>query len=224
MCELAAAQLGIDAALVSVGSTGVIGRRLPIDDIAQAVPRLQPHADGGAEFARAIMTTDTVPKSRALCVRIGEHTYHIGGAAKGSGMVHPDMATVFGFLTTDAALAPERLSALLRETADLSFNMIDVDMDTSTSDMMLLFANGAAGGALIAAHSPEEAAFAQALTALAVELARDLARDGEGARTLIEMEVVGARTLEDARRAARTVVSSPLVKTMVTGRDPNLVA
>jgi len=222
MCELAAQQLGIPAELVLVGSTGVIGRRLPIDKIAAAVPQLSPHPDGGAEFARAIMTTDTVKKSRALRVRVGSDTYCIGGAAKGSGMVHPDMATVFGFFTTDAALEPDRLALLLREVADVSFNMIDVDMDTSTSDTMLLFANGAATGKPIAAGSDEEAAFAAGLRVLAVELARDLARDGEGAKTLIEMEVTGARSLEDARHAARTVVSSPLVKTMVTGRDPNL--
>jgi len=222
MCELAAKQLGIDASLVTVGSTGVIGRRLPMESIAAAIPRLQPHREGGAEFARAIMTTDTVPKSRAIRVCSGGHTYCIGGAAKGSGMVHPDMATVFGFFTTDAELPADRLQALLREAADVSFNMIDVDMDTSTSDMMLLFANAAAGGGMIAPHSPEEAAFCRALSQLAIELARDLARDGEGAHTLIEMEVVGAASLADARRAARTVVSSPLVKTMVTGRDPNL--
>ncbi|MEY4582096.1 MAG: glutamate N-acetyltransferase/amino-acid acetyltransferase, partial [Pseudomonadota bacterium] len=222
MCELAAQQLGVAAELVLVGSTGVIGRRLPLDKIAAAVPKLSPHGQGGAEFARAIMTTDTVAKSRAVRVRAGDHTYCIGGTAKGSGMVHPDMATVFGFFTTDAQVDPERLSALLREVADVSFNMVDVDMDTSTSDTMLLFANAAANGGPIAPHSQAEATFVLALRMLAVELARDLARDGEGAKTLIEMEVTGARTLEDARRAARTVVSSPLVKTMVTGRDPNL--
>ena len=166
-----------------------------------------------------VVAGDAVVGSTPVRVAAG---YSIGGVAKGSGMVHPDMATVFGFFTTDANIAPARLQHLLRQAADVSFNMIDVDMDTSTSDTMLLFANAAAGGGTIAADSPEEAQFARALTALATELARDLARDGEGAKTLIEMEVVGARTLEDARRAARTVVSSPLIKTMVTGRDPNL--
>ena len=222
MCELAAQKLGIDSELVLVGSTGVIGRGLPLDKIGAAMPGLDPQREGGAAFARAIMTTDTVPKSRALRVGSGSTAYHIGGVAKGSGMVHPDMATVFGFFTTDAAIAPERLSLLLRQAADVSFNMIDVDMDTSTSDTMLLFASAAAEGGEIPPGSAREAEFAAALTALATELARDLARDGEGAKTLIEMEVVGARTLEDARIAARTVVSSPLVKTMVTGRDPNL--
>jgi glutamate N-acetyltransferase/amino-acid N-acetyltransferase len=153
---------------------------------------------------------------------VGQRSFCIGGVAKGSGMVHPDMATVFGFFTTDADIAPARLQLLLRTAADVSFNMIDVDMDTSTSDCMLLFASAAADGGEIVPESPAERAFSAGLTALAIELARDLARDGEGARTLIEMRITGARTLEDARRAARTVVSSPLVKTMITGRDANL--
>ncbi|HKU38236.1 MAG TPA: bifunctional glutamate N-acetyltransferase/amino-acid acetyltransferase ArgJ [Polyangiales bacterium] len=222
MAALAAARCGVPQEQVLVGSTGVIGRPLPMDKIEAGIERIELSEAEGQAFARAIMTTDTVPKARALHVRIGQHRYSIGGVAKGSGMVHPDMATVFGFFTTDANLEPSVLSELLREAGDLSFNMIDVDMDTSTSDMMLLFASGSAGGPPLAAGSQELRQFAAALNALAIELARDLARDGEGARTLIEMRVDGARTLEDARRAARTVVSSPLVKTMITGRDPNL--
>jgi glutamate N-acetyltransferase/amino-acid N-acetyltransferase len=222
MCELAAAQLGIAAELVLVGSTGVIGRPLPMDKIAAGVPRLAMSREGGPSFARAIMTTDLVPKTRAVRVRVGERIYSVGGVAKGSGMVHPDMATVFGFLTTDAAVAPELLDVMLRAAADESFNMIDVDMDTSTSDSMLLFASGAADGEPISAGSEAARALSAAIRAVAIELARDLARDGEGARTLIEMQVTGARSRHDARLAARTVVSSPLVKTMVAGRDPNL--
>jgi glutamate N-acetyltransferase/amino-acid N-acetyltransferase len=219
---MAADQLGIAAEDVLVGSTGVIARPLPMDKIAAGVRTLALSRDGGLELARAIMTTDTVPKARAVRLQLGGRTYHIGGIAKGAGMVHPDMATVFGFLTTDATIAPALLSSLLREAADESFNMIDVDMDTSTSDTMLLFASGAAGGDALSEGSAATQAFASALRAVATELARDLVRDGEGARTLIEMQVDGARSREDARRAARTVVSSPLVKTMVTGRDPNL--
>jgi len=222
MSELAAAKLGIAPELVLVGSTGVIGRPLPMDRITAGVPQLTLARDGGLEFARAIMTTDLVPKARAVRVRVGERSYCVGGVAKGSGMVHPDMATVFGFLTTDAAVAPELLDGMLRAAADDSFNMIDVDMDTSTSDTMLLFASGAAEGEAILAGSAAALALASAVRVVAVELARDLARDGEGARTLIEMQVTGARSQHDARIAARTVVSSPLVKTMVTGRDPNL--
>jgi len=222
MASHAAAHLGVPAAQVLVGSTGVIGRPLPMDKIESGIGRIALSDDGGGAFARAIMTTDTVPKARALRVRAGDHVYAIGGVAKGSGMVHPDMATVFGFLTTDADIEPALLSQLLREAGDASFNMIDVDMDTSTSDTMLLFASGAAGGPRIAAGSDSAVAIGRAITALAIELARDLARDGEGARTLIEVRVDGARSLEDARRAARTVVSSPLVKPMITGGDPNL--
>jgi glutamate N-acetyltransferase/amino-acid N-acetyltransferase len=222
MCQLAAAQLGIAPELVLVGSTGVIGRPLPMDKIALGVPQLAVSRDGGLSFARAIMTTDLVPKTRAVRVRVGERTYSVGGVAKGSGMVHPDMATVFGFLTTDATIAPELLDVMLRAAADESFNMIDVDMDTSTSDTMLLFASGGADGESIMAGSEAARALGAAIRAVAIELARDLARDGEGARTLIEMQVTGARSQHDARLAARTVVSSPLVKTMVAGRDPNL--
>jgi glutamate N-acetyltransferase / amino-acid N-acetyltransferase len=222
MTQLAAAQLDVPAEETFVGSTGVIGRPLPMDKLEAGIARVNVSRDGGIAFARAIMTTDTVMKSRALRVAIDGVTYTIGGAAKGSGMVHPDMATVFGFLTTDAKLAPALLQSMLREAADVSFNMIDVDMDTSTSDTMLLFASGAAGGPELLAGSAAAQQLSAAITQLAIELARDLARDGEGARTLIEMTVEGARSLADARIAARTVVSSPLVKTMITGRDANL--
>jgi glutamate N-acetyltransferase/amino-acid N-acetyltransferase len=137
-------------------------------------------------------------------------------------MVHPDMATVLCFMTTDAPAEPAWLQTTLRQVADVSLNMVDVDMDTSTSDTMVLFANGAAGGTPIAAGHAAEQPLRRAIEAVAIALARDLARDGEGARTLIEARVRGARTLDDARKAARTIVSSPLVKSMVTGRDPNL--
>jgi glutamate N-acetyltransferase/amino-acid N-acetyltransferase len=137
-------------------------------------------------------------------------------------MVHPDMATVLCFLTTDAPVEPAFLQRALAAAGDDSLNMIDVDMDTSTSDTMLLFANGATGGAALKAGAPGADAFAAALRALSIELAKDLARDGEGAKTLIECVVQGGASRDDARAAARTVVSSPLVKTMITGRDPNL--
>ena len=222
MTELAGLSLGVPAAEVLVASTGVIGRPLPMEKIAAGLPRITVSRDGGVAFARAIMTTDLVPKLRALRVRVGDVTYTVGGVAKGAGMVHPDMATVFGFMTTDAAVEPALLQEMLREAADDSFNMVDVDMDTSTSDTMLLFASGAAGGGEVKRGSDAARALAFAVRTVAIELARDLARDGEGARTLIEVVVEGARTLQDARIAARTVVSSPLVKTMITGRDPNL--
>jgi glutamate N-acetyltransferase / amino-acid N-acetyltransferase len=222
MAALAGEHVGVAAEQVLVGSTGVIGRHLPMEKIRAGIPSIALSEQGGQAFARAIMTTDTVPKARAVRVRAGHQVYTVGGVAKGSGMVHPDMATVFGFLTTDADVDPQLLAALLRDAGDDSFNMIDVDMDTSTSDMMLLFANGAAGGPRLSGENESVRALSRAIRAVAIELARDLARDGEGARTLIEMRVDGAKTREDARKAARTVVSSPLVKTMITGRDPNL--
>lgn len=222
MTQVAAAHLGIPEEEMLVASTGVIGRPLPLDAIERGILSMHPTEQGGDDFTRSIMTTDMVPKSRAARVTVGGVTYTIGGTAKGSGMVHPDMATVLCFMTTDAPVAPDWLRATLRRTADVSLNMVDVDMDTSTSDTMLIFANGAAGGALIQRGHPAEEPLRLAIEAVAIELAKDLARDGEGAKTLIEARIEGARTLEDARLAARTVVSSPLVKTMVTGRDPNL--
>lgn len=222
MAELAAERAGIDVEEMLVASTGVIGRLLPMELIGPTIASITPTEDGGALFTRAIMTTDTVAKHRAVRVTSEGRTYTVGGTAKGSGMVHPDMATVFCFLTTDAPCDLGWLQQTLREVGDLSINMIDVDMDSSTSDTMLLFANGAAGGDTIDAAHPASGPLRAAIEALAIVLARDLARDGEGARTLIEVTVEGAATLEDARKAARTVTSSPLVKTMVTGRDANL--
>ena len=221
MAALAAAALGVEERELLVASTGVIGRPLPMDRIAAGIAAIEPSADGGEAFARAILTTDTRPKQAAVRVAAAGRAYTVGGAAKGAGMIHPDMATMFGFLTTDAPAERAWLEATLRRVSDRSFNMIDVDMDTSTSDMVLLLANGAAGGEPITDGHPAAEPLAAALEAVAVTLARDLARDGEGARTLIEVVVTGAASLEDARLAARTISSSPLVKTMVTGRDPN---
>lgn len=223
MTRLAAQQASLSAPDLMVASTGVIGRPLPMDKIGAAMSKLALERDSGALFARAIMTTDTVPKSRALRVEgASGRTFVIGGAAKGAGMVHPNMATVLCFLTTDAAVDAAWLQAALRSAADVSLNMLDVDMDTSTSDTMLIFASGAAGGEPIRSGHPDASRFELALRTLCIELARDLARDGEGARTMIEVEVEGAASELDARSAARTIVASPLVKTMVTGRDPNL--
>jgi glutamate N-acetyltransferase / amino-acid N-acetyltransferase len=222
MAAAAARHLEIDEEEVLVASTGVIGRPLPMDRIENGIRSVRLSETGGADFSRAIMTTDTVPKSRAVKVEVNGVTYTVGGTAKGSGMVHPDMATVLCFMTTDAPADPSWLAGALRDAADVSLNMIDVDMDTSTSDTMLLFANGAAGGEPIRSGHAAERAVRDAIDSVATGLAKDLARDGEGARTLIEVRVQGAASLPDARIAARTVASSPLVKTMVTGRDANL--
>jgi glutamate N-acetyltransferase/amino-acid N-acetyltransferase len=222
MAEVAAFHLGIPEDEMLVASTGVIGRPLPLDAIERGIVAMRPTEGGAGDFSRAIMTTDMVAKARAARVTLGGVTYTVGGTAKGSGMVHPDMATVLCFMTTDAPVQAEWLRATLRAVADVSLNMVDVDMDTSTSDTMLLFANGAAGGSPIGHGHPAEEPLRRTIEAVAIALAKDLARDGEGARTLIEVCVAGARSAEDARLAARTVTSSPLVKTMVTGRDPNL--
>ena len=222
MAEIAAESLGIPADEVLVASTGVIGRVLPMDKLEPAIRSVQPTAETGMHFTRAIMTTDTVAKHHAAQVTVGAQTYTVGGTAKGSGMVHPNMATVFCFMTTDAPCDPAWLQQTVREVGDRSINMVDVDMDTSTSDTMLLLANGAAGGDTITDGHPAAPALREAIEAVAIMLARDLAADGEGAHAMITVTVDGAESYEDARIAARTVTASPLVKTMVYGRDANL--
>ncbi|MDE2695186.1 MAG: bifunctional glutamate N-acetyltransferase/amino-acid acetyltransferase ArgJ [Chloroflexota bacterium] len=221
MTAFAAAKLGVDEQHVLVASTGVIGRLLPMDRIESGVDAVEVTETGGEDFARAIMTTDTHPKQAAVRVEAAGRAYTVGGVAKGSGMIHPDMATMFGFMTTDAPADRDWLQAALRRVCDRSFNMIDVDMATSTSDTVLLLASGAAGGEPVTDGHPAADALEQAIEAVSVTLARQLARDGEGANTLIEVVVEGAASAEDARLCARTISSSPLVKTMVTGRDPN---
>ncbi|TAK75052.1 MAG: bifunctional glutamate N-acetyltransferase/amino-acid acetyltransferase ArgJ [Dehalococcoidia bacterium] len=221
IAALAAARLGCDAREVLVASTGVIGRPLPMEKVERGLSEVALAADGGLRFARAIMTTDTHEKQAAARITAGGHTYTVGGCAKGAGMIHPDMATMFAFITTDAPADPAWLDATLRDVASRSFNMIDVDMDTSTSDTALLLASGLAGGAPLDAAHPAAVAVAAAIEAVARRLARAIARDAEGATCLIEAVVEGAASAEDARLAARTITSSPLIKTMVTGRDPN---
>ena len=221
LASLAGERIGGGSRDVLVGSTGVIGRMLPMDRLAEAVERVELTRDGGHAFARAIMTTDTHEKECALRFTVDGRTYHVGGCAKGSGMIHPDMATMFGFVTTDAPVAADWLRDTWKAAADVTFNMVDVDMDTSTSDMGLVLASGAAGGEAIDAAHPAAAALAAAITTVAMRLARAIARDGEGATCLLEVTVTGAASVADARIAARTISSSPLMKTAVTGRDPN---
>ena len=163
------------------------------------------------------MTTDTVPKE----VAVRAEGFTIGGAAKGSGMIHPDLATLLGFLTTDAPVERDFLREALREAVDASFNMVSIDGDTSTNDMVVILANGLAGGDIIDKASPRAGMFQQALDQACIVLAKAIARDGEGATCLIEVRVTGAASPADARRAARTIVNSPLVKAAVHGRDPN---
>lgn len=219
--ELVAKAIGIEADEVLVASTGVIGVRLPMDLVRAGISRIVLTGDGGHSFTRAIMTTDTVPKEVAVTIKSDDVSFTIGGAAKGSGMIHPDMGTMLSFITTDAAVSPEFLSQALHEAVAISFNMISVDGDTSPSDTLLLLANGIAGNKPISEYSPLANVFQQALNQVCVYLARAIAGDGEGATKLIEVTVRGAVNLDEARRAARTVVSSNLVKTAVYGCDPN---
>jgi glutamate N-acetyltransferase/amino-acid N-acetyltransferase len=221
MARLAGELTGAAADDVAVCSTGVIGRPLPMERIREGLPRIQLARDGGAVLARAIMTTDTRPKLLAVRFQVDGLTYTVGGIAKGSGMIHPDMATMFGFLTTDAPLTPDFCDAVLRRVVDRTFNMVSVDNDTSTSDTVLLLASGAAGGEEIGRSRPAADAFEAALDAVSLHLAREIARDGEGATKLIEVRVTGAETLTDARVAARTITASPLMKAAVYGNDPN---
>jgi len=221
MTRLAAEHVGLSAEEFAVASTGVTGVRMPMDKVRSGIPSIVATPDGGHDFALAIMTTDTRPKEIVVRVSTAAGSYTIGGCAKGSGMIHPDMATMLAYATTDAGVEPGFLAAVLREVADQTINMVSVDGDTSCSDTFLVLANGAAGLPRIEAGTAEAASFREGLLAVATHLARELARDGEGAGRLMEVVVTGAASLDDARRIARTITTSPLVKTAVAGCDPN---
>jgi len=219
MAKLAAGVAGVPPEEVLVASTGVIGQRLPMERLRAGMVQVMLSRNGGHRLARAIMTTDTVPKEAA--VKSEEGGFTIGGVAKGAGMIHPDLATFLCFLTTDAGVELAFLKSALRQAADLSFNMVSIDGDTSTNDTVLLLANGVAGGEIISVGSGRAEIFQQALNALCLHLAKAMARDGEGATKLVEVTVNGAPSVAEARAAARTIVSSPLVKTAIYGSDPN---
>jgi glutamate N-acetyltransferase/amino-acid N-acetyltransferase len=222
MAGLAARHAGFDEQLMAVASTGVTGVYLPLDKVEAGIPRIELSGDGGPDFALSIMTTDTRPKSYAIAMKEGGQTlFTVGGCAKGSGMIHPNMATMLSYITTDANVEASFLQELTRDTADATYNMMTVDGDTSCSDTLLVFANGAAGGPAITGGSPQAGALRAALLAVGTELSRMLARDGEGASHLITVEVINGPTLAHARNVARTVALSSLVKTAVTGNDPN---
>jgi glutamate N-acetyltransferase/amino-acid N-acetyltransferase len=221
MAAVTAKTLGIEPEEVLVASTGVIGVRLPVKLLHDGVNQITLSPDGGHDFTHAIMTTDTVPKEVAITVKTKNATFSIGGVAKGSGMIHPNMATMLVFISTDAAVAPDFLESALHSAVDISFNMISVDGDTSPSDTVLLLANGLAGNKPITTGSPLAQPFEEALNQVCTYLAKAIARDGEGATKLIEVTVKGAISIEEARRAARTIVSSNLVKAAIYGRDPN---
>jgi glutamate N-acetyltransferase/amino-acid N-acetyltransferase len=215
------------AGSVLTASTGIIGHPLPMDKVvwgaAAARDALSTHPDAASHFAEAILTTDTFVKEYAVEVALPSgSTVRIGGAAKGSGMIAPNMATMLAFLTTDAAIVASALDSALRTAVAVSFNCLTVDGDTSTSDQCLLLASGAAGNVLIDdAASDDGAAFVDALTTVCVHLAKEIARDGEGATKLVTVHVTGAPDGEGARKVARSIAESPLVKTALFGNDPN---
>ena len=221
MGALAATAMGVRPEEALVFSTGIIGVELPMTLIKAGVESVQLSPEAGNALARAMMTTDTHPKEAAVSVEVGGVTVRIGGVAKGSGMIHPNMATMLAFVATDAAIAQPLLRRMLPEAADRSLNMLTVDGDSSTNDSLVVLANGAAGNTLILEGTPEAAAFQEALLSVCVQLTRQLARDGEGATHLLVVEIAGAKDDDDARRAARTIAASLLVKSAVYGADPN---
>lgn len=225
MCAAAARAVGCRPEDVLVSSTGVIGQRINVEAIEAAVPALCAALERSAEASdaagHAIMTTDTVKKEAAVETEVGGRTVRIGGIAKGSGMIHPNMGTMLCFLTTDCAISQECIKAALLETAAVSFNRISVDGDTSTNDTCLVLANGLAGNEPIAAKGADYEAFLAALKALCVELAKKMASDGEGARHLITCSVSGAKSEKSAETVAKSVVSSTLTKAAVFGADAN---
>jgi glutamate N-acetyltransferase/amino-acid N-acetyltransferase len=221
MADLAADHMGVEQGSVLVGSTGVIGVELPMALIRASIPAIGLADDGGQDLAKSIMTTDTHHKYAAVQFAVGGATVSIGGIAKGVGMIHPNMATMLSFVTTDAAVDKDFLQATLKEVADASFNMMTVDGDSSTNDTVLVLANGRAGNSPVMAGSADAETFKEALLQVCVHLAKELARDGEGASRMITVEVAGAENVGDARMAARTIASSSLVKSAVYGADPN---
>jgi glutamate N-acetyltransferase / amino-acid N-acetyltransferase len=220
MQALAAETLGIKAGEVAVASTGVIGVHLPMDRISSCISVVT-LGEGGESFAESILTTDTRVKEAVAQVEIGGRTVTVGGTAKGSGMIHPNMGTMLAFLTTDAAVEKSCLQVTLSRVTDRTFNRVTVDGDTSPSDMALLMANGAAGNEPLTLDSPEYPIFAEAVEGVARTLAREIARDGEGATRLVEVAVEGAASEESAAALAKSVVGSNLVKTAVFGQDAN---
>ena len=223
MSDCAAEALGIAKDDVIVASTGVIGMPLPMDKVKAGIEKASKalYPDGGHDAARAIMTTDTVCKEMAVQLRIDGKLVTIGAMAKGSGMIHPNMATMLGFITTDVNIDNKALQAAFKANIDDSFNMVSVDGDTSTNDMVVILANGQAGNAVLTEESPDFPAFKEALRDICIAMAQKIAGDGEGATKLVECTVTGTATKEDARLAAKAIIASSLVKTAIYGNDAN---
>ena len=223
MCRLVAERLHIPPENVIVGSTGVIGQPLPLEPIIQGADALVAalSREGSSQAAEAIMTTDLRKKEIAVEIMIGGKPVRIGGIAKGSGMIHPNMATMLGFLTSDAAISKEMIKMALQQAVAVTFNMVSVDGDTSTNDMVALMASGSAENRPITGPGEDYDAFCTALTEICRKLSRELARDGEGATKLLVCKVAGAPTFEDAKKAAKAVICSSLVKAAMFGADAN---
>ena len=223
MCDLAAQALGIEPQDVVVASTGVIGQVLPMEPIQAGIPELVKalSADGSHAAATAIMTTDTIAKEAAVEVEIGGKTVKVGGISKGSGMIHPNMATMLCFVTTDCAISPAMLDKAIHQVTEKTFNMISVDGDTSTNDTFAILANGAAGNPEITAPGPDYDAFAEALEAVCRQLSKLMAGDGEGATKLLICRVDGAMDLSMARTVSKSVICSTLFKAAMFGADAN---
>ena len=224
MCDMAAASLGIDSKDVVVGSTGVIGQVLPIEPIRDHMEELAGalSKDGSADAADAILTTDTVRKELAVEFTLGGKTCHIGGIAKGSGMIHPNMATMLCFMTTDVAIDRELLQQTLSAVVDETFNMVSIDGDTSTNDTCAILASGLAGNEeIVSADTEEYKLFADALYVILMNLSRMIAGDGEGATKLLECTVNGAVDLKNAKIVAKSVITSNLFKWAMFGEDAN---
>ena len=223
MCKLAADALGIDENDVIVASTGVIGQALPIEPIKKGVEAMKGtlSKDGGTNAAEAIMTTDTVKKQWAVKLELDGKTVTIGGIAKGSGMIHINMGTTLSFVTTDAAISSEMLKSALVEAADVSYNMVSVDGDTSTNDTLAIMASGLAGNTEITEKNAEYRTFTEALTAAFKAVAKKLAADGEGATKLVICKVEGAKDDKNAKTIAKSIICSSLVKAAMFGADAN---
>lgn len=222
MCELTAETLGIDAKDMVVASTGVIGQPLDIEPIEKNMQNLKDSlGDNSTECNRAIMTTDTVEKQAAVEFTVGGKVCHIGGIAKGSGMIHPDMATMLVFITTDAAVSSEMLQKALSSDIQSTFNMVSVDGDTSTNDMVVVMANGMAENAEITAEGEDFSEFMKALNSVTVRLCRMIAGDGEGATKLLECCVSSASDEKTAKTVAKSVICSSLFKAAMFGADAN---
>lgn len=225
MATQVAAGLGCPADQVLTGSTGVIGLRLDMAAVSRGISlacaSLAATEKAGHDAEQAIMTTDTQPKECAVCLAVGGKSVTVAGMAKGSGMIHPDMATMISILTTDCAISSERLQVLLRQAVDPSFNRVSVDGDTSVCDMVIALANGQAENAVPQPDSAEENRLLAAFTYVCGRLARQIAADGEGATKLIDIRVDGARSAADARQIVQAVARSPLVKTAIFGEDAN---